>query len=141
MSVVDRALEMEAPQAARAKLLDELAPFLKKTDIQNRIYGNDVLIAVYSRAGMKSSGGILISDTYREDEFQGITGLILAMGPLASPENPAFERWFGNHPPQVGDWIGFSVKDGSIFKVGSVTCRSIEWKFLRFGTLVPDAVM
>lgn len=132
---------MAAPEKARQELLAELAPFLDKTDIRNRIYGNDVLIAVYSRAGQKTAGGIMMPDTYREDEFQGITGLILAFGPMASDRHPEWSEWFGDHPPKVGDWVGFRVADGVRFQVGSRVCRLIEWKFLRFGTAVPDSVM
>ncbi len=130
---------MSAPQLARQQIMDEVAPFLEKTKI--RAFGHDVLIAVYTRAGAKSQGGIIIPDNNREDEFQGVTGLILAMGPLASDNNPEFLRWFGDKPPRVGDWIGFSVRDGSRFSLGTRTCRMIEWKFLRFGTDVPDLVM
>ncbi len=139
MPVPVRALEMNAPQQARQKLLDALRPFLDKTEI--RPFGHDVLIAVYSRAGEKTAGGIYIPDSDREDEFQGITGLILAMGPLASDSHPEFNAWFGGNPPRVGDWIGFNVRDGISFKVGGTACRLIEWKYLRFATLTPDAVM
>lgn len=139
MPVVDRAIEMNAPQAARQELLDELRPFLDKTQI--RPFGHDVLIAVYNRAGKRTAGGIIIADSNREDEFQGITGLIIAMGPRATLENPEFESWFGGDPPKIGDWIGFNTRDTIGFKVGSVMCRMVEWKYLRFATATPDAVM
>lgn len=139
MPVSDRAIEMSAPQLARKKLLGALQPFLDKTKI--RPFGHDVLIAVYTRANEKTAGGIIFPDSNREDEFQGITGLILAMGPLASDNNPEFLPWFGGLPPRVGDWIGFNVQDGKMFKVGPITCRLIEWKYLRFATDAPDAVM
>ncbi len=80
-------------------------------------------------------------EAIQEDEFQGITGLILAMGPLASDANPDFGPWFGGTPPRVGDWIGFNVRDGTRIKLGGTTCRLIEWKYLRFATLMPDSVM
>lgn len=139
MPVSDRAIEMSAPQLARQELLDELKPFLTKTNI--RVFGHDVLIAVYSRAGKKTAGGIIIPGADRTDDFQGITGLILSMGPLASDRNPEFMPWFGDRPPKVGDWIGFNVADGKMIQVGTVTCRQIEWKYLRFGTDTPDLVM
>ncbi len=150
MPVSNQAILMDAPQLARQALLDELKPFLDKTEIQ--VFGHDVLIAVYNRAGKKTAGGIIIADSNREDEFQGITGLILEMGPMARGDvdgfphhNAEFNAWFGipqgRRAPKVGDWIGFSTQDGKMFKVGSVTCREIEWKYLRFATLTPDAVM
>lgn len=139
MPVVNAAIEMDAPQRARQEILDALSPFLDKTKI--RPFGHDVLIAVYSRSGRKTAGGILIADTNREDEFQGITGLIIAMGPLASDNSPEFMDWFGGQPPKLGDWIGYNVRDGVSFKVGPITCRLIEWKYLRFATASPDAVM
>jgi len=130
---------MAAPQEARHELLDELRPHLERTLL--RVFGNDVLIAVYDRAGKKTKGGIIVPETNREDEFQGITGLILDFGPLASRENQRFMDWFGGDPPKIGDWIGFNTKDGIRFKVGEVLCRSIEWQYLRFATHVPDLVM
>ena len=139
MPVPVRALEMDAPQLARQEILDEVRPFLDKTGL--RPFGHDVLIAVYSRSGKKTAGGIFIPDSDREDEFQGITGLILAMGPLASDNNPEFNAWYGDAPPRVGDWIGFNVRDGISIKLGATACRLIEWKYLRFATLTPDAVM
>lgn len=139
MGVANQAIEMQAPQAARQRIVDDLQPFLDKTNI--RPFGNDVLIAVYTRAGGLSAGGVYIPESNREDEFQGITGLIIEMGPMASNRHPDWEDWFGDHPPKKGDWIGFNVRDGVSFKVGSTMCRMIEWKYLRFGTDVPDAVM
>lgn len=140
MSVAAHAIEMEAPHQARQELLDELRPFLDKTQI--RPFGHDVLIAVYNRAGKKTAGGIIVPGSNREDEFQGITGLILALGPMARAENnPDLMTWFDGQPPKVGDWIGFNVRDGIKFLVGPITCRLIEAKYLRFATVTPDAVM
>ncbi len=145
MSLSTQAILMDAPQQARQELLDELQPFLDQTNI--RVFGHDVLIAVYDRAGKKTARGIIMPESNRTDEFQGITGLILAMGPMASSNvegfphhNAEFHAWFAGRPPKVGDWIGFSVQDGKMFKVGTVTCREIEWKYLRFGTDTPDTV-
>lgn len=139
MPVVDRAIEMSESHLARQKLFDAVTPLLEKTQL--RPFGHDVLIAVYDRAGERTTGGVFLPENNREDEFQGITGLILAMGPMASDSNPHFADWFGGSPPRVGDWIGFSVRDGIRLKLGRTTCRLIEWKFLRFATRVPDAVM
>lgn len=139
MPVVDRPILMEAPQQARQELLDELRPHLEKTQLT--VFGHDVLIAVYNRAGKKTAGGVFLPETNREDEFQGIVGLVVAFGPMASDENPDFVRWFGGTPPKVGDWVGFNTRDTVCFKLGQVTMREVEWKYLRFRTLVPDEVM
>src|SRR5207247_948360 len=90
MPVSDRAIEMSAPQLARQKILDALQPSLEKTDM--RIYGHDVLIAVYNRSGEKTAGGVFIPDANREDEFQGITGLIVQMGPMARGDVEGFPQ-------------------------------------------------
>jgi co-chaperonin GroES (HSP10) len=133
-----RSMTMEtAPDKARDELLAEFQPFIDKTGI--RPFGHDVLIGVYSRAGKKTSGGIILTETYREDDYQGITGVILGMGPMCQGET--FNAWFGNEPPKEGDWVGFSVKDGTRFLIGDRICRLIEWKYLRFATRVPDYTM
>lgn len=139
MPVVNAAIEMDAPQRARQEILDALTPYLEKTKL--RVFGHDVLIAVYNRSGQKTAGGIYIPDANREDEFQGVIGLIVAMGPLASDNNPEFVEWFGGQHPKLGDWIGFNIRDGVAYKVGGTTCRLIEWKYLRLGVAVPDLVM
>lgn len=136
MPVSDRAIEMSDAHLARQELLDAVTPDLKRTEM--RAFGPDVMIAVYDRAGKKTVGGVFLPETVREDEYQGIIGLILDMGPLASEEDPNFKRWFGGKPPKVGDWIGFRVIDGTRTKLGKNMIRFIEWKLLRFPTLVPD---
>lgn len=122
---------------ARDEIFADLQPFLDKTELQP--FGQDVAICVFSRAGKKSAGGVMLPDSYQEDEFQGITGLVIALGPLC--QGPEFDCWFGKRAPKVGDWVGYSVKDGTRFGMGGRVIRLIEWKYLRFATRVPDLTM
>lgn len=122
---------------AKAELLDEVRPYLEKTNI--RAVGEDVLIAMYNRAGKQTAGGIYIPEANDEDNFQGKVGLILSLGPLC--KGAQWDAWFGDEPPKVGDWIGVSVRDGMSFLLGQRVCRLVEWKYLRFPTAVPDLAM
>lgn len=138
MSVASRVIAMrETSEVAKRALLDEITPYLEKTKI--RAVGHDVLIAMYNRAGKQTAGGLFIPDSNREDEYQGKVGLIVGMGPLCRGE--AFEEWFGGEPPIIHDWIGINVRDGMSMLVGKTACRLVEWKFLRFPTVVPDLTM
>ncbi len=140
MAVVNRVVPMSRDVDYRQAIIDEVSPFLEKTGI--RTFGADVLIAVFSRAGFKTAGGIVVPMGYQEDRYQGITGLILSMGPMCCEEkSPGYLDWFGDRPPKVGDWIGFSVRDGISVLLGERPVRFIEWKYLRFPTNVPDLVM
>lgn len=133
-----RSMAMATPaDVARDEIFADLKPYLDKTEL--RIFGKDVAICVFSRAGKVSAGGIEYPKSYKEDEFQGITGLVIALGPLCS--GIEFERWFGGRPPQVGDWIGYRVQDGIRFAMGGQIIRLIQFEYLRFGTNVPDLTM
>lgn len=135
MPVATQVLEMaESSSEAKKALLREVGPYLEQTRM--RAFGHDVLVAVYDRSGKQTRGGLYLPQTAEEDKFQGKVGLILSMGPLCS--GPEFQAWFGDEPPQVGDWIGFNVRDTFALTLGSTACRVVEWKYLRFATDVPD---
>ena len=141
MSVLAQVIPMfGGSDAAREELEAELRPSLEKTKI--RAVGHDILIAMYNRANKKTSGGIIIPGSNREDEFHGKVGMIISLGPMCSEEtSPGYNDWFGGHPPKIGEWWGVSVRDGVSALVGKTACRLVEWKYLRFQTQAPDEVM
>ncbi len=141
MPVVNQVYRMEAtPADARRELMDELADDLARLNL--RPVGKDILLAVYSRAGKKSKGGIVFTENYQEDKYQGKICLVLALGPMCCEENSrGYDTWFGGNPPKVGDWVGVSVRDGTAMLVGETTCRLVEWPFIRFVADAHDLVM
>jgi len=135
MPVTAHVIEMfDDADTARRKMMEKVGPFLAKSNI--RPVGQDILVAMYNRAGEKSAGGIMYPESYREDEFQGKVGLVLALGPECRGEK--FDSWFGDEPPKVGSWIGMNIRDGMAFTIGGTTCRLVEWQYVRFITEAPD---
>jgi co-chaperonin GroES (HSP10) len=123
----------------REDLTDKINRLIESTGL--RPFGHDVLIAVFERKNLRTAGGLYYPDNAKEDRFQGVSGLIIAMEPMASDKSPDFYDWFGGNPPKVGDWIGFSTRDGISFLLGDVSCRLIEYKYLRYSLTRPDLVM
>lgn len=102
------------------------------------IGGHDVLLAGYKRSGM-TAGGILLTDkTTDEDDFQGKVALVLKVGPLAFTGSA--KGWFGDHPPQVGDWVVVNVNTTFPFKLGKRTLRLVEDQYIRLVVPEPDNV-
>src|SRR5580692_8359764 len=83
------------------EILEEIGPYLSCV---REIGGADLLIAVYKRpAKIKGPGGTefhLPDDKRDEDDVQGVSGLVLMMGPLCYKTEKT-KRWF-KEPPKVG---------------------------------------
>ncbi len=141
MPLADRITEMaEGASGARARMLDKIRPWLDRSGI--RAVGQDVLIAVYDRAGQESKGGIVLPETYLEDRLQGKIGLVLDLGPMCCEDCcPGYDAWFGGKPPRCGDWVGINTRDGMAFLLKDMTFRLVEWKYLRFMLTAPDLAM
>ena len=116
--------------------VERMKPLAAKAGI--RVFGPDVLLAIYDRAGGYTGGKIYVPDKYLEDKVQGKIGLIVGMGPLC--DGHEFLEWFGEHPPKLGDWAMTSIRDGLTFIVGGIVMKLVEWKYLRLTTLDPDMV-
>lgn len=117
--------------------VERMQPLASKVGV--RVFGPDYLIAIYERSGQYTGGKILVPDSYLEDKVQGKIGLVVGIGPLC--KGPEYEDWFNGHPPQLGDWVMTSVRDGLTFIVGGIVMKLIEWKYLRLTTLDPDLVV
>ena len=138
MPVPDRVIPMEVDgDAAKRLILNEMLPLVEESGL--RAVGEDIIMAVYIRANQRTAGGIIVPDTNREDEFQGKIGLVISMGPLCQGEQ--FENYFAGKPPKVGDWIGINVNETKTFVLGKRTCRSVEWRYVRFMIDQPDRAM
>lgn len=90
------------------------------------IFHNSVLVAVYLRPKVATLGGRdfhMADKTLKEDEFQGIVGLVIKKGPAAFVED-ANQRFYGCDV-EKGDWVFFRASDGIAMKVNGVLCRRV----------------
>ena len=76
------------------------------------VFGNRVLVAKFIRKTVGTSGRLLAAhETQREDKWQGKTGIVLKVGPLAFKDDAANDFCGQNVKP--GDWVMFNYSDGS----------------------------
>lgn len=130
------ALAMIHERDPRDVIMDEVRPFLG--DVQP--LGTEVLLAVYVRPE-KTVGGILLPSNQgprREDQWQGKTCLVLAMGEMAFVED-ANHRW-GETKPKVGDWVAINVGDTWSFELGPRRCRVAEDVDIKLVLQRPDVI-
>jgi len=110
-----------------------------------KLYGSDVLVAIYMRPE-KTKSGIILTDNMRgEDAYQGKVGLIIGMGPTAYLDDD------GNkfRDINVGDWGAFRASDGfpitlntggGVTSKDAVLCRIITDINIRLTVSSPDLV-
>lgn len=84
-----------------------------------------VLVGTYIQPEKRKSGLIMPGTILKEDEYQGVVGLILQMGPEA--EKIAAETG----GPRVGDWIVYSVNSAWSMHLRDAPCRLIPYEKLR----------
>lgn len=102
------------------------------------LFGNQILIGIYKRPEKTKSGLYLADSTRTEDEYQGKSGLVLAMGPSAFVSDEHYN--FRNQSVKVGDWVAVFVSDGRKILIGSQLCRIIEDQYIRLRIPTPDSV-
>lgn len=111
-----------------------------------RIGGEDILVGVYRPSeDARTAGGIILPQQTRDEyRWQGITGLVLKIGPLAYRSEKT-ENWFVDEdrnpaPPKVGDWVMFDVKTSHPFLLGSQPCRFVGCQYIMAIVPAPDLV-
>ena len=86
-----------------------------------KVFLNNIVVALYERP-KKTKGGIILTDKFVDkDIWQGTTGLVVAMGPLAYVDDEHVS--FAGQRVNVGDWVFFRAADGSSFEINTVPCR------------------
>lgn len=103
----------------------------------------DVLLGVYERP--EKAGSIIIPETASrrsEDAFQGVVGLIVAIG----PEFHKHKKALGLDPmPKVGDWVLFRNQDTVAFFMGegvnTKPMRLLQGDFIRMVLTDPDVLI
>lgn len=111
-----------------------------------RIGGEDVLVGVWQPPKeSRTKGGIIIADKTRDEyQFQGVTGLVLKMGPLAY-KTERTRSWFVDgdgeaDPPKIGDWVSFNFKQGEAFLLVDQPCRIVGCQYVLMVIPRPDLV-
>lgn len=104
------------------------------------IGGADVLVGIWRPdIGAKSKGGIILPDKTRDEyQFQGVTGLILKLGPHAYKTEKT-EHWFET-PPKVGEWVSFNFKQGEAFLLADQPCRLVNDQYVLMRLPRPDLI-
>jgi len=110
-----------------------------------KLYGSDVLVAIYMRPE-KTKSGIILTDNMRgEDAYQGKVGLMIGMGPTAYLDDEGNK--FRNI--NIGDWGAFRASDGfpitlntggGVTSKDAVLCRIITDINIRMTVSSPDLV-
>lgn len=110
------------------------------------VFGNDILVALYTPPEKTKSGIIFADDTRNEFRFQGKVGLVLKMGPTAYV-NDAGDKF---RDIEVGDWVVFRPSDGWPFQLNTmksriakdsiVDCRVVSDLHIRVRVNHPDAI-
>ncbi len=110
-------------------------------DLGDLVQLGDILVALYQRPE-KTDGGVFLTDKMRgEDIYQGKSGLVIKMGPLAFHDEPAYSppiTW--PVKPKIGDWILFRASDGWPLIIGEQHCRIVNERGVRMILNRPDVV-
>jgi co-chaperonin GroES (HSP10) len=86
-----------------------------------RPYGPHVLLKLYTREET-TQGGVVLPDSVREEAvYQGMTGMVLAIGPDAW-QGEEFKHW---QKPEVGTWVLFKPNSGVRFNDKNVPLRFV----------------
>ncbi len=89
-----------------------------------------VLVGTYIQPERRKSGLYLPQEAVREDEYQGVVGLILQMGPEA--QKLAEET----NGPKVGDWVVYNINSAWSMHLRDAPCRQLPYEKIRMR--IPD---
>ncbi len=101
-------------------IIDFVAPFLDKVHI-----GTAKLLVATFRQPEKTAGGLIKTQKFLdEDKFQGITGLVLKVGPLAFADDGRVK--FGGFKVEPFQWVIYKPENGRAIELRGLHCRIIE---------------
>jgi co-chaperonin GroES (HSP10) len=77
-----------------------------------RVPLNRILVAVWVRGERREGSGLIIPETVRdEDKWQGVSALVLKMGPHCYEDNDQI-AWQDEDRAKIGDWVLFRRGEG-----------------------------
>jgi co-chaperonin GroES (HSP10) len=108
------------------------------------LFFNDVLVAKYIREKI-SENLIASAETQREDQWQGVCGMVLKVGPRAFKDDD--HNKFHGISVKPGDWVLYRNSDGwdkNIQMIGEYTavqCRMIQDAHIRARVRYPGRLI
>lgn len=139
VDLVTRADPVEDPIDPKEAIMGRIGEWLDRIDIG----GQDVLIAIYEPSPEAKVRGFRLPDKTRDEyHFQGITGLVLKLGPHAFNTEKTC-NWFENRDhepnnPKPGDWVVFDIKDTKQFYIRTQLVRVIPAQYIVLRVPIPD---
>lgn len=97
-----------------------------------------VLVGIYQRPEKTAGGIILTTKTKDEDIYQGVVGLVLAIGPGAFEDDDVNK--FHGFKVNVGDWIEYKVSDTEKVGINGVLCRRLPDVLVKAKIANPDQI-
>ncbi len=99
---------------------------------------NMVLLATYFRPEKTAGGIIRPDDNKAEDEWQGKTGLVMKLGPMAYQDDD--ETQFQGERVEVGEWAVYKVGDTWPLNINGYPCRMIRDSSIKMTVKDPNMV-
>jgi hypothetical protein len=90
----------------KARIFERCEPVLSRM----RLILDHVLVAIWVRPEWSVGGLIQIEAVRKEDIYQGVTGLVLKIGPRCFEDSPVL-TWTAEDRFKVGDWVMFRKAD------------------------------
>jgi co-chaperonin GroES (HSP10) len=91
-----------------------------------RVPLNRILVAIWVRSQKRLRSGLIIPDVVRdEDKWQGVSALVIKMGPHCYEANDQIE-WKDEDRAAVGDWVLFRRGEGFRTRVYGRECVMLE---------------
>lgn len=101
-------------------IADFVTPYLHEIDVGPA----KILVATF-RQPEKTAGGLIKTQRFlEEDMFQGITGLVLKIGPLAFSDDSKIK--FGGFIVKDFEWVIYKPENGRATNLRGLHCRIIE---------------
>lgn len=97
-----------------------------------------ILVGIYQRPEKTAGGIILTSKTKDEDIYQGVVGLVLALGPGCFEDDDVNK--FHGFKVSVGDWIEYKPSDTEKVSVKGVMCRRLSDVLVKAKIADPDMI-
>lgn len=101
-----------------------------------KVLHNQVVVGIYERPEKTKGGIILTSNTKKEDLYQGVVGLVLALGPGAFVDD-AVNKFYGMRA-DPGDWVVFRPSDGWKTSLNGKSVRLLEDGHVKLIVKHPD---
>ena len=97
-----------------------------------------VIVGIYQRPSMTAGKILLPENTKKEDIYQGVVGLVLALGPGAFEDDDVNK--FHGFKVKVGDWIEYKVSDTEKVGINGVLCRRLPDVLVKAKIADPDLI-